>query len=824
MPKNLPILPAQVRKPGVLELGSIALNAYKATPQQEAQRFGRAGLLRMYRDMSLIREFETMLQRVKLQSEYEGVACEHKGPCHLSIGQEAAAVGMAWPLGHEDLIFGSHRSHGEILAKCLSAIEKIPEQGILPMLEGYGGGRTLRAVEGYSRATSGKTRDLAIDYAVYGTLAEILGRDSGFNRGMGGSMHAFFPPFGVMPNNAIVGGSADIAAGAALHKRVNRKPGVVIANIGDAAAGCGPVWEAMVFSAMDQYRTLWDPALGGSPPILFNFMNNFYGMGGQTFGETMGFGVLARMGAGVNPEAMHAERVDGYHPLAMADAMERKLAILREGRGPALLDTVTYRISGHSPSDASSYRDRHEVERWQQADSIAAFGAYLIEYGHCAAADLEAMRRQGAERILNALRHAAPPSLSPRLPGEAIGGLMFSFGAAERTGEGIPEVTVDPANPRLAAIRAKSRSGLRDGAPVAGTALAKAGAVTYADALFEAMLHRFTVDPAMIAYGEENRDWGGAFSVYRGLTECLPYHRLFNAPISEGAIAGTAVGYALSGGRAVAEIMYCDFLGRAGDEVFNQMAKWQAMSGGTLHMPLVLRVSVGSKYGAQHSQDWTSLVAHIPGLRVMFPATPYDAKGMLNLALRGTDPVVFFESQRLYSDTELFATGGVPEGYYEIEMGLPALRRAGTDLTIVTLGPTLFRALEAADALQERYGVSAEVIDLRFVNPLDYGPILESVRKTGAAVLASDACERGSFLHTVASRITQSAFDRLDAPVTVVGARNWITPPAEMEESFFPQKEWLLDAIHENIRRLPGHVPVTRQGAVEFLERDRAGI
>ena len=168
------------------------------------------------------------------------------------------------------------------------------------------------------------------------------------------------------------------------------------------------------------------------------------------------------------------------------------------------------------------------------------------------------------------------------------------------------------------------------------------------DGLFEAMLHRFYIDPTMVAYGEENRDWGGAFAVYRGLTEALPYHRLFNTPISEGAIVGSGVGYALSGGRAVVELMYCDFMGRAGDEIFNQASKWQSMSAGTLKMPLVVRVSVGSKYGAQHSQDWTSIVAHIPGLKVMFPATPYDAKGMLNLALSGTDPVIFFESQKLY--------------------------------------------------------------------------------------------------------------------------------------------------------------------------------
>jgi 2-oxoisovalerate dehydrogenase E1 component len=816
MPKSLPILPSQERAPGTLEPRPIALNRYAADPVEEARRFGRDGLLRMYRDMALIREFETMLQRVKVQGSHGGVACEHKGPCHLSIGQEAAAVGQAWALGPDDLVFGSHRSHGEILAKCFSAAARLPESRMLRLLEEFQGGRVLRAVEGYSR---GNAQDLALDYVLYGTLAEILGRDAGFNRGMGGSMHAFFPPFGVMPNNAIVGGSAPIAAGAALHKRVRRLGGAVVANIGDASAGCGPVWEAMVFSSMDQYRTLWDPSLGGAPPILFNFMNNFYGMGGQTLGETMGFRVLARLGAGVNPEGMHAERVDGYSPLAVADAVERKLAVLREGRGPALLDTVTYRISGHSPSDASSYRDRDEIERWQEADALRSFADYLVRNGHADPSDLEAVRQEAAERVLRALRHAAPLETSPRLPGEAVASLMFSRGTAERTGEGASEISVDPfRNPRLAAIREKSRSGLLDGRPVP-----KGKAVTFADALFEAMVHRFAADPGMIAFGEENRDWGGAFSVYRGLTECLPYHRLFNAPISEAAIVGAAVGYALSGGRAVAELMYCDFLGRAGDEVFNQMAKWQAMSGGALRMPLVLRVSVGSKYGAQHSQDWSSLVAHVPGLQVMFPATPRDAKGMLNLALRGTDPVIFFESQRLYGEAEVLDPEGVPEGYYEVELGAPALRRAGGDLTLIAAGAALYRALEAADALASRHGLSAEVWDLRFLNPLDLEPLAESVRRTGRAVLVSDACERGSFLHTLATRLSEAAFDRLDAPVTVVGARNWITPPAEMEDDFFPGREWILDAVHERVLPLPGHAPSTRQAFSDLAERSRLG-
>ena len=223
-----------------------------------------------------------------------------------------------------------------------------------------------------------------------------------------------------------------------------------------------------------------------------------------------------------------------------------------------------------------------------------------------------------------------------------------------------------------------------------------------------------------MGYGEDNRDWGGAFAVYRGLTESLPYHRFFNAPISEAAIVGSAVGYAMSGGRALVELMYCDFIGRAGDEVFNQLSKWQSMSAGVLKMPVVLRVSIGSKYGAQHSQDWTSMIAHIPGLKCVFPTTPYDAKGLMNTALAGTDPVVFFESQRIYDVGEQFRKEGVPEGYYEIPFGEPDIKRQGSDVTILTIGATLYRAIEAADILQEKYGISAEVIDARSIVPFNY--------------------------------------------------------------------------------------------------------
>ncbi len=490
-----------------------------------------------------------------------------------------------------------------------------------------------------------------------------------------------------------------------------------------------------------------------------------------------------------------------------------------------LLDTLTYRYSGHSPSDASTYRTKEEIEAWQEQDSLRSFEKDLVKNGITTEEEIETLRRSVVERLVKILKWAVDDTVSPRMdlvgnPDE-IGELMFSNGSVDKMEDREPEVLLPmEENPRVQQLKRKERFGLdKNGKP-----FSKVKTFQLRDAIFEAILDRFYKDPTLVAYGEENRDWGGAFAVYRGLTESLPYHRLFNTTISEGAIVGTAIGYAMCGGRVIPEIMYCDFLGRAGDEVFNQMPKWQAMSGQLLKMPVVLRVSVGSKYGAQHSQDWTSLVAHIPGLKVVFPATPYDAKGLMNAALQGTDPVVFFESQRIYDIGEYFHEGGVPEGYYEIPLGQPDIKRKGRDITIRSVGATLYRALEAADILQEKYGMSAEVIDARSLVPFDYTLVLASVRKTGRLVVTGDATERGSYLKDMAQTVADLAFDDLDAPPVVVGSRNWITPAHELEDYFFPQPSWMVDAIHERILPLPGHTVQNDFTNDKLLEQKRKGI
>ena len=821
MPKSLFVDPAETRAKGKIKFKDIPVNVYNKTIADERKRFSDDDLVRIYRDITVLREFESMLNQIKTQGLYNGIETTYPGPAHLSIGQEAAAVGQAYLLDQNDFSFGSHRSHSEILAKAHSCIHKLSEQELMTIMEGFLGGSALRATEKLGPVSD--VKELAIRFILYGTLSEIFARDTGFHKGLGGSMHAFFLPFGIYPNNAIVGGSAAIATGAALFKKVNDKQGIVVCNSGDGSMARGPVWEAMNFAAMDQFNTLWESHKGGMP-ILYNVFNNSYGMGDQTRGETMGYDMLARIGSGISPTQFHAERIDGFNPLAVIDAMERKLKILRAGEGPVMLDTVTYRYSGHSTSDQNAYRTKEEIDAWKEVDPIITYRAGLIEAGVAGDSRLDEILAETTERMTMICKAASDPQISPYIDFKAdpavVERLMFSNEKIDKLDDREPEVNMPLAEvPAYKKLKEKERAPIVNGKPVSKMKL-----FNLRDALSEVIYDRFYEDPTLIAYGEDVRDWGGAFAVYRGMMDAFPYCRLFNSPIAEAAIVGTAVGYAVSGGRALIELMYADFIGCAGDEIFNQMSKWQAMSAGILKMPIVLRVSVGSKYGAQHSQDWTALCAHIPGLKVCFPATPWEAKGLMESALKGTDPVVFFESQRIYDVGEQFHEGGVPSERYEIEFGDVNKVRDGKDVTILTIGAALYRAMDAAKILSEKYGMEADVINLHSLVPLDYTKIAESVRKTGRVVLVSDACARGSFMNDVAKNITELCFDDLDAPPVVVGARNWITPPFEFDEFFFPQAGWIVDAIHEKLVPLPGHVVENGCTEAESYRRAKEGV
>lgn len=791
MPKQILVDPQETRQSGALELAPIPVHAYARSVEDERNARGDAALKEALRHMMVIREFETMLASFKGTGAYQGIDYLYKGPAHLSIGQEGAAVGAAMALKADDYILGSHRSHGEFIAKGLSAIDELDDAALSGILDTYESGKLRDTV---AKHVGGTDKALGENVLLFGLLAEIFMRENGFNGGMGGSMHAFFPPFGAYPNNAIVGASAGIATGAALRRKLAQDDGIVVANAGDGSTGCGPVWEAMNFSAMSQYDTLWDEAYKGGLPVLFFFTNNFYAMGGQTKGETMGWERLARIGAGVNPAQMHAETVDGSNPLAVADAVSRKRQLLLDRKGPALLDVECYRLVGHSTTDANAYRTRNEIKMWTEQDPITQFAATLTEAGILSDADVESMRETVAEQILAVTRAAVDPKIAPPVDVEAeptrIGQLMFSD-----TEIPVPSTPVPLTKPveEAAAFRQLGRKA-RFGLDEEGKRLSGLKTVTLRDGLTEAVLHHMTMDESLVAYGEECREWGGAFGVYRGLSDVLPHHRLFNAPISEAAIVATAIGHALAGGRSLVELMYGDFIGRAGDEIFNQLAKWQAMSAGLLTMPVVLRASVGSKYGAQHSQDWTSLIAHIPGLKVVYPATPYDAKGLMASALSSNDPVVFFESQRLYDQIETFQKDGVPTDYYRIPLGEPDIKRQGSDVTVLTIGPSLYPALAAADELAG-LGIEAEIIDARSLVPFNYDALLASVKKTGHLLIVSEASERGSFAMTISTNVTRFGFADLKAPPRVLGCPNWIVPGADMETTYFPQAHDIIDVV-----------------------------
>jgi 2-oxoisovalerate dehydrogenase E1 component len=504
MSKELLIDPATTRSRSQLNLGSIQVNAYEPNLGRERKKYGDEALERIGRDMLLVREFELMLNSIKREGSYRGVDYVHAGPAHLSIGQEASAVGQAFTLGLDDKVFGSHRSHGEVIAKGLSAISKSTADSLNSALQGWSNGAIWDVVT--KHLPDADFEQQAINYLLYGMTAETFGRRTGFNRGLGGSMHAFFPPLGIYPNNAIVGGSGPLATGAGLYNRLQGKPGIVVASIGDASTGTGPVWESFNLASMAQLYTLMDEKHRGGAPVVFFVVNNFYGMGGQTIGETMAYERLARIGSGINANNMHAQTIDGNNPLAVIDAMASARDILERGDGPVLIDCQTYRQSGHSPSDASSYRTKDEVDLWSAVDPISTYFERLAEGGVFAATRHAELKAWAESKITASLELAINQTVSPRLElrkdPTVMAGATFnnrSPAAPELT----PGETLVPLDelPHFVAIGKKSRVGIVD-----GKALSGAKAVTFRDALFEAVATAAAQDDRLTMWGEENRD------------------------------------------------------------------------------------------------------------------------------------------------------------------------------------------------------------------------------------------------------------------------------------------------------------------------------
>jgi 2-oxoisovalerate dehydrogenase E1 component len=718
-----------------------------------------AGALELLDDMLAIRELEEMIVRLRSGGYDPLPGYDYRGPTHVSIGQEGTAVGASSALRPDDNVTSSHRGHGDAIAKGFAAIRRMTEE-------------QLRArVPGSAAETREELLEAALEEHVYRVIAELFGKEEGYSRGRGGGMHIGDFSTGNLGANAIVGGSVPIATGAAMAIRYERADRVVCCFAGDGAYANGVVLESLNWAAQDQ----WTNHLAGDRahglPIIYLIQNNHYGMTHRTDEEVMGVRHLARRAAGFADDNMHAEVVNGMDVLAVRDAVRRAAALCRAGEGPVLIEASTYRYYGHSLSDPrNEYRTREEEAAWRAVDPIDRLGRQLVEAGvadAAAVAEVEARARDRNARAAVRASKATDPD-----PADVLA-YLYTDTSADEVPDGAP-VVVTYAAPPVAK---------RDAA----------GAISYKDALREALVEEMSRDSRVIHYGEDVADYGGAFKLTKGLLEAFGRERVFNTPISEAAICGTAVGAAIVGLRPVVELMYMDFALMSSDQIANQAAKWHYMSGAQVEVPLVIRASVGAGkgYGGQHSQSLESIFTHIPGLQVIYPATAADAKGLLKSAIRTNNPVLFVESQGLYP-----TKGVVPEEEYLVPIGQARVAREGTDVTLVGWGPAVPDLLAAAETLAAEHGIEAEVIDLRSLVPLDMETVLASVRKTGRCVVASQAVLVGSYVNEIVARIQLEAFDSLDGPVGRIGAANGISPQAEsLERAFLPNAGDVVRAV-----------------------------
>ncbi|MDX9866573.1 MAG: dehydrogenase E1 component subunit alpha/beta [Kiritimatiellia bacterium] len=749
-------------KPTSYPLGKIPAYAYTGTLKAELAdgRLSAAKAVDMLEDMLTIREFEEMIVKLRTGAYDSCKGYEYRGPTHVSIGQEATAVGCCAAMAYDDLITSTHRGHGDSLAKGCAAIRGMSVA-------------ELKARVPECNATQRKELiEAALEKHVYRAIAELFGKEDGYCKGRGGGMHIADFKAGHLGANAIVGGGVPIATGASISSRYFQNRKVTCCFAGDGAYANGVVLEALNWAAMGQFT---DPAYAAQPfglPIVYAIINNHYGFTGRVDGEVAGVATVARRAAGFADNNMHAEVVNGMDLLACLDAMRRAADLCRKGQGPVMLEFDTYRNYGHSLGDPRfEYRTKEEEASWKELDPIATFERQLLETKAITPRKLEALKAKVADR--NA-RMAAQAAWSQDPDPADVIRYMYTDTRVET----VPEPFANA--PTVGDLPVIKR--------------AEDGQITYKDAIKEAMIEEMLRDRRVVQWGEDIAEYGGAFKVTKGLIDAFGRERIFNTPISEACICGTAVGAAMTGLRPVVELMYMDFGLMASDQISNQAAKWHYMSGASIEVPLVYRASVGGGkgYGGQHSQTLESMFAHIPGLYVVYPATPYDAKGMLKSAIRDNNPILFVESQIMYN-----YKGVVPKEEYLVPLGKADVKRAGDTVSIVTWGPMLYEALKAADQLAAE-GISAEIVDIRSLVPLDMETILASVRKTGRCVVASHCVGIGSFTGEIASRIMAEAFDALDAPVLRVGAKDGIAPQAySLEDAFLPHDRDIVAAVKQ---------------------------
>ena len=647
-----------------------------------------ADLLETYRRMALIRAFEERVSDLYRDGEIPGFV-------HLSIGQEASAVGACWPLAETDVITSSHRGHGHCLAKGLP-----PE----PM------------------------------------MAELFARATGTNKGLGGSMHIADPDLGIFGANGIVAAGVPIAAGAALTARLRDQRDVVVSFFGDGAVAQGAFHEAANLAA------LWK-----LPMVLFCENNGYAEFSPAADQHPV---PLRTRAAGYGLEFVFA---DGNDVEAVAVAMSQIVRRIRDGAGPVFVEAQTYRWHGHYEGDPERYRSADELAQWQaDRDPVAVARARLAARGVDSPAldQIDAEIGTRIEAAVTAAREAPEPDF-----------------ATARACVYAPRPSVaDPEEPAV------------DGEAV-GEADGEAEVFRTMDAVRLALEHELASDPDVFLAGVDVGKGGNVFALTRGLYDRWP-HRLLDTPISETAVTGLGVGAAMAGMRPVVELMYLDFLGVCFDQILNQAAKLRFMTGGKARMALTIRTQFGGgrSSGSQHSQSLEAILAHIPGLTVVMPSTPADTYGLLRAAIRDPNPVVFIENRQLYG-----AKGPRPPADHILPIGKAKIVRPGRDATIVSVSRMVRESVAAAEALAHR-GISAEVIDLRTVAPLDKQTVLESLSRTSRLLIAHEGVTDFGIGAELAALAAWEGFWMLDAPV-----RRVAPPPTPSPYAPSLEKQWLPD-------------------------------
>jgi len=571
-------------------------------------------------------------------------------------------------------------------------------------------------------------------------MAEMFGKRTGYCKGLGGSMHIAALELQILGCNGIVGAGLPHATGAALTAKVRATGQAVVAFFGDGAAGQGAAHEAMNLAAT------W------SLPVVFVCENNQFALSAD-WRVQRAVEDLADRAAGYG---MAGEIVDGNDLLAVEDAVARALARAREGAGPTLLEMKTFRRMQHSMrANLPDVRDAVLVAEWEVKDPLPRLERLLREHGELDDERLDSIAREVEHEVESAIATAlADPDASEDdlLP------------AALAPQQGYPE-------------------------PEAGTERT----LGFVAAVREALELELEADPDVILIGEDIGKVGGLFRATEGFHERFGAERIRDTPLSESGFVGCGIGAALTGLRPVVELQFSDFAGVAFDQIMNQAAKLRFMMGGTPSIPLVLRMVSGGgvRLGAQHSQSLEALFAHLPGLVVVMPSNPYDAKGLLSAAIRGSNPVIFLEQKQLFfGEPE-----PVPRERYGIELGVGRVVREGADVTVVALGALVPHALRAARDL-EREGISAEIVDPRTLAPLDTDLIARSVAKTGKLVVAHEATQFCGFGSEIAAHVAEHCFWDLDGPVVRVGAASHPIPyQKDLEAAMLPGPAEIVAAV-----------------------------